>query len=80
MKFLLLPDKFKGSLTSQQLIEAIKNGVLKAIPEAGFQHVVASDGGDGFLDAIAEYRETESITTAAVDPLARELTTTMLAD
>lgn len=78
MNFLLLPDKFKGSLTAQQLILSIKNGVLKALPGAGFEHVVASDGGDGFLDAVAEYRETESITTVVVDPLGRELTTTML--
>ena len=80
MNFLLLPDKFKGSLTAQQLIQSLINGVGKAIPEANFEHVIASDGGDGFLDAIAEYRETDLINTETVDPLGRKLTTTMLVD
>ncbi|MCE2611616.1 glycerate kinase [Flavobacteriaceae bacterium D16] len=80
MNFLLLPDKFKGSLTAQQLIASIKKGVLKALPQADFRHVVASDGGDGFLDAVAEYRETTTISTTVVDPLGSELKTTMLAN
>ncbi|MDX1314176.1 MAG: glycerate kinase [Eudoraea sp.] len=80
MNILLLPDKFKGSLTAQQLIQSLTNGVKKAVPQASFKHVIASDGGDGFLDAIAEYRETEVITTETVDPLGRPITTTMLAD
>ena len=80
MNFLLLPDKFKGSLTAKQLIQSLTKGILRAIPMAHFQHVIASDGGDGFLDAVAEYRETDLIATDTVDPLGRKLTTAMLAD
>ncbi|MCX2720068.1 glycerate kinase [Lentiprolixibacter aurantiacus] len=80
MNFLLLPDKFKGSLTAKQLIQSLTKGILKAIPGAGFHSLIASDGGDGFLDAISEYRETEVITTETVDPLGRKITSTMLVD
>ena len=80
MNLLLLPDKFKGSLTAQQLIQSLAVGVQKAVPDASFEHVIASDGGDGFLDAIAEYRNTNLIETNTVDPLGREITATMLVD
>ena len=80
MNLLLLPDKFKGSLTAQQLIQSLTVGVQKAVPDASFEHVIASDGGDGFLDAIAEYRNTNLIETNTVDPLGREITATMLVD
>lgn len=80
MNFLLLPDKFKGSLTAQQLIQSLSDGLRRAIPGATFQHVIASDGGDGFLDAISEYRETQTITKETVDPLGRRLTSAILVD
>ena len=80
MNFLLLPDKFKGSLTAKQLIDSLTNGLLRTQPQANFQHVIASDGGDGFLDAVAEYRETKLITTDTVDPLGRKINATMLID
>jgi glycerate kinase len=40
--------------------------------------VLASDGGDGFLDAVANYVTTEKIVVDTVDPLERPLKTTYL--
>jgi len=69
MNFLLIPDKFKGSLTSQEVINAISKGILKAEKGAKIQSVIASDGGDGFLEAISKYRSVEEIIIATVNPL-----------
>ncbi len=52
MKYLLIPDKFKSSLTSQGVIDALTNGIIKADQQARIQSIQVSDGGDGFLDAI----------------------------
>ena len=73
MKVLLIPDKFKGSLSAKGVIGAITKGILKAKPEAELYSVMASDGGDGFLNAVSENIGCEEITTETVDPLGRKI-------
>ena len=73
MKFLLIPDKFKGSLTSEEVARGIQTGIEKVIPRASFLTVKASDGGDGFLDAIARYRPCIGIETVGQDPLGKPI-------
>lgn len=76
MNILLIPDKFKGSLSAKQVIVAIKMGVSDFDPSFNVKHVIASDGGDGFIDAIQENINIELIKVASVDPLGRKLLTT----
>ena len=52
MRYLLLPDKFKGSLTSEEVINALKKGILSFDSKAEFQSYIISDGGEGFLDSL----------------------------
>ena len=52
MKFVIAPDSFKGSLSSPSAAEAIKRGILKAIPDAECIIKPIADGGEGTLDAI----------------------------
>lgn len=73
MKFLLIADKFKGSLTSEEVSRGIQAGIEKVIPRASFLTVKASDGGDGFLDAIARYRPCIGIETVGQDPLGKPI-------
>lgn len=73
MKFLLIPDKFKGSLTSEEVAGAIQLGIEKALPRASFYTIKASDGGDGFLDAIARYRPCIGIETIGQNPLGKPM-------
>jgi len=73
MKVLLIPDKFKGSLTASEVIESITKGIKKAYPEASIHPVMASDGGEGFLDAILENVNCEIIKCNTVDPLGRAI-------
>ena len=71
MKFLLIPDKFKGSLTSEEVVQSMQLGIEKVLPGASFHVIKASDGGDGFLDAIARYRPCIAVQTIGQDPLGR---------
>ena len=71
MRLLLIPDKFKGSLTAEEVVSAIRAGVNRVVPEAIMDSIQASDGGEGFLNAIAKYKEVEAIETTTAGPLGR---------
>lgn len=73
MNVLLIPDKFKGSLTAQEVIISLSAGILKIYPDAEIHRVIASDGGDGFLEAIANYCKTDSVEIETKDPLGRKI-------
>ncbi|MDX1365665.1 MAG: glycerate kinase [Arenibacter latericius] len=80
MKVLLIPDKFKGSLTAKEVVEALSRGVRRFNPKTTFYKVSASDGGDGFLDAIEHYISVERVEVATIDPLGRPLKSYYLID
>lgn len=48
---LIACDKFKGSLTAPQVIDAIRAGLLDADPDRPVESIIVADGGDGTLDA-----------------------------
>ena len=73
MNFLLIPDKFKGSLTANEVINAISNGIKKADITSTIYSIIASDGGDGFLDAISNIIPTSEIEIETIDPMGRPL-------
>ena len=75
MKILLIPDKFKGSLNAEEVVEALTAGIIGALPSAQITAVLASDGGEGFLDAIAKNITTERIETTTAGPLGRPVHT-----
>ena len=47
MKILVCPDSFKGSLTSYEAANAIKEGILKSYPESEIVCIPLADGGEG---------------------------------
>jgi glycerate 2-kinase len=57
MQILIAPDKFKESLTAQEVAYAIRDGVSAVLPQANFDIVPVADGGEGtagiFLTAMA---------------------------
>ncbi len=73
MKLVLIPDKFKGSLSAGGVREAIAEGVLQEYPGARFRGFAASDGGDGFLDAVRAARDAVAVEVATSDPLNRKI-------
>lgn len=80
MDLVLMPDKFKGSLPAHRVCEAIEAGVRIHFPRAAFRRFAASDGGDGFLDAVAAVRPLERYAEPVSDPLGRPITAEYLYD
>ncbi|WP_373519870.1 glycerate kinase [Pricia sp.] len=80
MKVLLIPDKFKGSLDAKEVIRAISEGVCQVHPGAEIFSVLASDGGDGFLNAVSENLNCTTTTVVTVDPLNRKMEAVYLFD
>jgi len=54
LNILVAPDKFRGSLESSQVCEAIKNGILAAFPDAQLEMLQLADGGEGTLDILVK--------------------------
>lgn len=49
-RVLIAPDKFKGTLTSDQAARAIEKGLRRAWPKVKTTRFTLTDGGDGFVD------------------------------
>ena len=47
MRILIAPDKFKGSLTSEQVAKIIATGLHDVLPNASIETMPVADGGDG---------------------------------
>ena len=73
MRILIAPDKFKGSLGTRAVGEAIARGLQAALPEAQVEIVALADGGEGTAEAICEGRGGEWMDCAAHDALGRVL-------
>lgn len=84
MKILIAPDKFKGSLTSSQAAEAIREGIRQAnadcrrgtegAPELEFRTVEIADGGDGSLEVLQKKIPGANVMKVKVhDPLGRKV-------
>ncbi|WP_175881267.1 glycerate kinase [Burkholderia sp. BCC0044] len=48
----IAPDSFKGSLSAEQVADAIAAGILRARPDAVVRRCPMADGGEGTLDAM----------------------------
>ena len=76
---LIVPDKFKGSLTSLQAAEAIRAGFERQGGIFNFQLVEIADGGDGSLDVVAgRVNSPKKVSVQVHDPLFREITSQIL--
>ena len=52
MKFMLAPDSFKGSLSAEQAVQAMAEGIRDVMPEAQMICMPIADGGEGTLEAL----------------------------
>jgi glycerate kinase len=73
MKIIIAPDKFKGSLTSFEVCNAIAGGIKQVKENAETLLFPMADGGDGFAEVMKYYLKTETVTCATVDPLGRSI-------
>ena len=73
-RILVATDSFKGSLSSLQAGEAIRNGLLKVWPDAKVNVLPVSDGGEGMLEAFGRAFETQLHTLRVQDLMFRPIT------
>ena len=78
MKFVLAPDKFKGSLTGLEFCEAVSEGLLKVIPNAEIVYAPLADGGDGTIEVANYYLNGELIFLPVKNPLFLDITASYL--
>lgn len=69
MKVIVAMDSFKGSLTSLEAGNAVREGILASCPSAEVTVIPLADGGEGTVDAIAPYIHGISRTLAVTGPL-----------
>lgn len=72
-RVLIVPDKFKGTLTARQAAEAIGRGWSAARPGDILELLPMSDGGDGFGEILGELLGAEPVTTKTVDAAHRPI-------
>lgn len=78
MKVLIAPDKFKGSLSSNEVCAAIEGGIKRFDLSIEAISLPLADGGEGSLDVVSTYLETDKKEVLVKSPLGESMTTTYL--
>jgi glycerate 2-kinase len=73
MKFIIAPDKYKGSLTGIEFCNAVEEGILNSMPNAEIVKIPLADGGDGTMDVLHYHFKGEKIQLQVKDPLFRPI-------
>lgn len=73
MKFLLAPDKFRGSLTAYEVCQAMSEGIREIIPEAEIAVLPMADGGEGTAEILTLNAGGKMHTAFVSDPLGRTI-------
>ncbi len=68
MKFILAPDSFKGTMSSQLVCDTMKDAILELVPDAEVVSVPIADGGEGSVDAFLSTIGGEKISLSVTGP------------
>ncbi len=71
MKILIVPDSYKGSLTSYEVADTIKSVLEKAI-DCTVEAIPFADGGEGFCDAVKSICNSKTLYTKCHDIYGKE--------
>lgn len=74
MRILVIPDKFKGTLTASEAAEAIACGWRKVRPRDAIELLPVSDGGDGFGETIGRLLRAKVQAVRTIDAAHRKCT------
>ncbi len=74
VKILVIPDKFKGTLTASEAAEAIARGWRKVRPRDIVELLPMSDGGDGFGETVGSLLHARVRTIRTIDAAHRKCT------
>ncbi|MGB5437894.1 MAG: glycerate kinase [Maribacter sp.] len=73
MKFVIAPDKFKGSLSAFEFCAAVEEGLRMVFKEATILKMPLADGGDGTMAVVQHYIKGEKVSVMVQDPLFRPI-------
>lgn len=69
MKIVIAPDSYKGSVYAPEAARAMREGVLRVVPDAETVLVPVADGGDGTLETLVETSGGTTRTATVTGPL-----------
>lgn len=73
MRFLIAPDKFKGTLSGREVGEAIASGLREILPDAETNIVPMADGGESTAEVISQALGATWVHCEAHDPIGHEI-------
>ncbi len=74
MKIIIAPDSFKGSLTAQEVADAVEKGLKKADSTLEIVKVPVADGGEGTVAALLTAAGGKLVKAEVKDPLLNNMT------
>ncbi|MFN2439784.1 MAG: glycerate kinase, partial [Chitinophagaceae bacterium] len=77
-KVVIAPDKFKGSLTSFEVCNAVEKGLQKASSSFEIIKLPLADGGDGLSEVMSYYTQATSQPAEVFNPLFETITSSWL--
>ncbi len=72
-KFLLIPDSFKGTMSSEEICAIMEKAIRKNQPEADIITIPVADGGEGSVDAFLRAMGGEKINVTVKGPFFEEM-------
>ncbi|GGG53171.1 glycerate kinase [Croceivirga lutea] len=78
MKFVIAPDKFKGSLTGDEFCSLVATEIRYVFPNSEIVKLPLADGGDGTLEVVKTYLNASEISLTVADPFFRPIVATYL--
>jgi glycerate kinase len=73
MRYLIAPDKFKGSLSATEVAEIVGSEIRQCHPEADVELLPGADGGEGTAALIGSHLGARRQTMETIDPLGRPI-------
>ena len=73
-RFVLVPDSFKGTLSSQEICEILREEILRAKPDAEVLAFPVADGGEGSVNAFLTAVGGERVEVSCHGPYMEEMT------
>lgn len=74
MKIMIVPDSYKGSLSSKEVADCMEQGILEVLPEAHIRKIPIADGGEGTVEAILSITSGETRQLEVIGPLGEPVT------
>ena len=73
-KFVLIPDSFKGTMSSAQICRAVSEEIHSVFSDASVQEIPVADGGEGTVDAFLTAVGGQKVTVKCKGPYLEEMT------